>query len=130
MNSIQEYGEKKTLKVRDRLFLGFGMILLTLAVAIGIAIYKITIAENSANEVIETELPTFNAYLNLNGQLYQSKAALESWLLTRDPQDKEDFMKALGNINREQSILDEDSKSWSSDYRAKWGTTVSLLDQM
>ncbi|TAK72831.1 MAG: methyl-accepting chemotaxis protein [Gammaproteobacteria bacterium] len=118
------------LRVRGRLFAGFFAIILLLLIAIIIVLCKIVFAETLAERVIQTELPAYNAFLDLNGQIYQSQASLNNYLLAHDEKYKDDFSRAWQNINRVQLALDVFSPAWTSDSQAKWIEAKSLLGQL
>ncbi len=119
-----------SLGIRGRLLLGFGAILFILVLAIGAVLTKITSAKHSAEEVTHNYLPTYAAYLDLNGQLYQSKSTLNSWLLTGDPALKRDFAFAWSNIDRAMGILNHYSSTWDPAYQQKWQEIVPLIEQL
>src|SRR5437762_11052468 len=83
--SPQSNESSNSLGIRGRMFVGFGAIVLTLLIAMIIILMKITSVERVSEVVYQSSLPTYEAYLTVNGKLYDSQAALEGFLLTHDP---------------------------------------------
>jgi len=122
---------KNSLGIRARLFIGFAAILAVLLISGATVIIKITVAENAAAEVIETNLPIHNATLDLMGQAYASQAATSSWLVTADPIFKTRMAHAWSNIDRLQSTLNSLlTKGASSDDINKWQEVSLLLAEL
>jgi len=130
MKTDFEQKSNRTLGIRGRLIFGFSAILLTLVIAILIALVRINNISSIANNVINTHLPTYDAFLDLNGQIYSAQASLEGFLITHDPTFKNDYSFAWTNIQRVETMLDDFSKTWSGDTLIKWETVKPLISQL
>lgn len=118
----------KMISVRKRLFIGFTIIAAIMLFAIIVMLIRVSIAKNFAEDVVNMELPAFDAYLDLNGQIYQSQAALNAWLLTRSPNFKNDYNVAIANIHRAEAIINDLSKNWQNKENiVQWQKLKSLL---
>ena len=71
-----------SLKIRDRLILGFAAICLVLAVAVGTTIWKVHGNDVLTQLMVQTRVPTAMAGGDLVAKLYGSLAALRGWMLT------------------------------------------------
>lgn len=120
----------KSLGIRGRLFIGFGAILFILIIAISFVLIKITVAENSAEKVINSDLPAYSTFLDLNGGIYESQAALSAFLLTHDPEFKTQFTRAINTIKRSVTDLDALSRGWETSYKSNWDASKSMINQM
>jgi methyl-accepting chemotaxis protein len=119
-----------TLGIRGRLFAGFGAIVITLVIAMVIILIKITTIEKISNEVYQFYLPSYDAYIDLNGQLYASQSWLQGYLLTHDPVFKQEFANSWNIIDGSQTSLDKFSKSWKSDILNRWNLTKNSIIQL
>src|SRR5438132_1702701 len=84
INTSRSGESASTMGLRSRLFVGFGALLLIILVATSVILVKIHQAQQVADHVIEVELPSYDAYLELGSNIYQSQASLTAFLLTHD----------------------------------------------
>ncbi|MDX1900864.1 MAG: methyl-accepting chemotaxis protein [Gammaproteobacteria bacterium] len=116
--------------IRARLFIGFSIITLFLLSAIIIVLYKVSSAENSAKNVVNTDLPSFEKAYDLQSQLYLSQSSLNAWLLTKDAHYKNELKRASNNIAQLIQEIDTHAKEWKSDQQlTTWKGTKDLIDQ-
>ncbi len=117
--------------IRGRLFIGFGTIILILALAIILILYKVTTAENLSKQVLEVDLPTHDAFYDLTLQVYQSQLFLSNWIVTRDKSGQDDIIKSWKITNQKIDTINSYSKIWvDSNYSDKWNQIKQLLDQL
>jgi methyl-accepting chemotaxis protein len=126
INSIQH--ARHTFGIRGRIFLGFisiAVILISTTVFIN---SKIRTSANFAHEIVANEFPTINAYLDLNGYVYGTYAALSNYIVTRDDKFKKTFLAEWQEINDTIILIDNHSKSWeNSDLSNSWQSAKSLI---
>lgn len=117
--------------IRGRLFSGFALLAVILMIAVIFILIKITMAENIANQVLENNLPTYEASLDLQGQIYQSQSALRGWILTHDEKFKTEFDLAWSNadrlINKITALI---SNSKDNELSNHWEESKSLFSQL
>lgn len=117
-----------SLGIRGRLLIGFGIITLIFLVAMSITLVIITSTKNFTGRVIENELPTHDAFLNLGLQIYQSQASLFGMAISNDARFKNELTQSWTNIDQLSASLDEYAKSWRDETINKnWLEIKSLL---
>jgi hypothetical protein len=92
--------------IRGRLFIGFGLITIILALAIVLIIYKVTMTENFSKQVIEVELPTHNAFYDLTLQVYESQRAVANWIITKNSNVQERFTVSWNVVDKKIDAID------------------------
>lgn len=131
MNSIPKSNPAtNSLGIRGRLYVGFGLILLTILTAMTIILIKVTSVEVILDKVNNYSLPAYDAYLNLNGRIYESQSSLHGYLITHDSTYQKEFSSAWKSIDNSQVKLDNLSMKWDQDALKKWNDTKSSLDKL
>lgn len=117
------------LGIRGRLLLGFALLTLILAIVIGFISVKIDSSEGAATRVIQTELPMYEAALNLNLYLYQAQASLRGFILSKNPKYKTEVNRAWENIDQifQNKVLAE---IISKETEQQWITIKLLSNQL
>jgi methyl-accepting chemotaxis protein len=117
--------------IRSRIFLGFISIAVILIVATFFVIHKINAATIFAGDIATTDIPTMDAYIELNGELHEAQAALSNYIITQDPQFKSEYLENWDNIKQTTEKLDVFSKTWdNADLINSWQTAKSLLQEI
>lgn len=88
-----------TLSIRKRIFLGFTAIAFILIVAIAIILAKVISVKNFATQIASQDLPSFDSYIDLNGNIYKTQAILYRWITTHNATDKMELENTWQNIN-------------------------------
>jgi methyl-accepting chemotaxis protein len=83
-----------------------------------------------ADEVIHTELPIYNLYLDMNGELIKSEAAMYKWILSNNETYKKDFERAWTNITRTLANIDQLNRHWTPETVKQWNTVKVLLQDL
>lgn len=116
--------------LRAKLLIGFGIILSILLIAISISLIKTTYTEELASQTLNFDLPTYDAQLDLYGQLNKSLAMLNGWLVTQDPKFKELYATSWVAINNSQNKLDKLADSTTFAAKNDWQLIKPLLFQL
>lgn len=117
--------------IRSRIFLGFISIAVILIVATFFVIHKINAATIFAGDIATTDIPTMDAYIELNGELHEAQAALSTYIITQNPQFKSEYLENWDNIKQTTEKLDAFSKTWdNTDLINSWQTANSLLQEI
>lgn len=123
--------KNSSLGIRAQLIVGFALAIVVLMIAIIVTLFIVNSSKNAAKQVIETDLPTHESSLDLQGQIYVTQTALQGWLLTRDLKYKTEFERAWNNTNRLIVKMDGLSKEWgNSDNNRKWDEAKLLITQL
>lgn len=122
---------KYSIGIRGRIFLGFTTIAIILMITTFFITKKIDTAANFANTVVTSSLPSVDTYTDINGQVYESKAALYSYLVTRNPKFMEDYKDSWIIISDSISKLDPLAKNWNNkDLLNDWNEIKILLNDL
>lgn len=123
--------QSTTLGIRGRLLVGFGVITLIFLIAISITLSITTTTKNFASSVLETDLPTYNAFLDLGAQIYETQSAINGFILTNDNKFKADLNQSWSRINQLTLSLDALSKNWmNAEINKKWELAKSSLERL
>ncbi len=89
--------EKHTMHIgiRGRLIIGFAAITVFFLVTIGITSYAITAAKKYSNQVVDVDIPTHDALLDLNTEIYISQLITQKLIFTNDMKYKSELNNAL-----------------------------------
>src|SRR5437660_1031210 len=94
------------LGIRGKLMLGFLTIILFLIIAVGTILFITINSEKNANKVNDYELPTEDALIDLNTEIYDAQNAIQKILITHNLEFKTELDSALDNITQLQLKLD------------------------
>jgi methyl-accepting chemotaxis protein len=112
----------KTMSIQKQIYLGFSVIAVIIIVAIAIILLKVITVKDFADTVASQDIPAFDAYIDLNGAIYKSEAALYRWLLTHDIKYKNERQDAWKIINDRINNLNP-----YQNHAQKWEQTTALL---
>lgn len=126
--SYADHSPVKMLSIRKRIFMGFSAIAIILIIAISIILIKVSYVKEFAQEITVNDLPSFDAYIDLNGSIYKTQLALYGWLLTHDEKYKKFRQEAWDTINeRSSSITKYSNNSKDDHYTEYWNQASPLL---
>lgn len=105
----------KSLSIRGRLFLGFGLLMVPLIVIMVITLFKVNASENSADRLINIGIPSVAALANVDIQIQNAgETALDMTITDNNallaPRYKQNWM----DINENTKVLDELSPKWKN----------------
>jgi len=104
----RNYSLFQGLRLSMKLGTGFGVMVLLLVVALGIAVYEVTIINTTSERVVNTRVPTALVSIDMLNGINQSLAGLRGWMLLGKEQFKKDraetwseyLDKPLGEMKR------------------------------
>lgn len=130
--SINNSFTKSSLGIRGRLIIGFSIIIIIFLAASVITLFSVNYANNSTNHVIHSELPTYDAVLDLNIATFDSQIIIQDMMNLSDLKNKQQsFEEVWGNINRIESNIDDLEKSWkNNEYHKTWQLIKVHLQQL
>ncbi len=88
------------ISIRNKIWAGFGIILLILAVVAMTAGISLTKTESSVDNVVNTVQPMVLASNELTSTLNETSGALGYYLLSQDKSFKRDYINGFANINK------------------------------
>ena len=122
----------KTLQfsIKQRLYGGFGILFLTLFVAVGLTIIKVGDASDGVVRLSSLRVPTANASAQMVNDINASLASLRGWMLTGNETFKVERTAVWDNIDNNKAIMDELSKTWTNPKNVSdWAEFKAILDE-
>ncbi|MEN8169102.1 MAG: methyl-accepting chemotaxis protein [Pseudomonadota bacterium] len=108
------------MRLRAKVGLSFGLMLLVLLSAVAITIYEVDDVQFLSNRVAELRTPTAEASLSMINGVNMSLAGLRGWMLLGNPQFKDVRADAWNTwIDKPVADMDELSKSWTNPENVK-----------
>ena len=97
--------------IKQRLYGGFGVLFLTLLVAVGLTIVKVGDASDGVVRLSSLRVPTANASAQMVSDINASLASLRGWMLTGNDTFKVERSAVWTSIDRTKASMDELSKT-------------------
>lgn len=120
-----------SLSIRGRLILGFSAIILVLLLATGITIGRVNNVKISATELVNTDIPLYDATTDLYIHIYQLQTALNNLILTHDQKYEIEIEQIQGDISQFQTTIDSHIAKVNNDRLIKnWQATKPLLEEL
>jgi len=120
----------KSFGIRGRLLFGFSAIAFMLVIAICTALIILISTEKFAEQVINVDLPTYDALLDLNTETYHAENLLQQIVMRNDQGVKDQLAKSLETMDQIQLTIEDYAKNWTNpDYIKKWQQIKAFLDQ-
>lgn len=98
--------KRQSFNIRTKLFIGFAAINSIILISVMVTIFILYNTALNANQVIENELPIYNAITDLNTEIGDSVASIQSWALTNEETYRSDTLKLLEAIDQSIVLLD------------------------
>ncbi len=128
MTTINENANiKSSFGIRGRLLLGFFAIAAILMCAVGATLMVITSSENTETDVVNIDLPTYDKFLDLGGQIYSSQSELRGYFITRDEKFKTTANQALNNIDKLVSDINLLVTKWTNQANIQSWNEIKVL---
>jgi len=120
-----------SLGIRARIFLGFLVIAIILIITTIFVDTKIREATTFSRQISIINFPTLDNFLDLNGQIYKTQAALANYIITHNPTFKVDFQRTWALQKKTSSDIDIFSKSWeNSQLINHWNKAKSTINEV
>ncbi|MBT5074854.1 MAG: hypothetical protein HOM63_14135 [Kordiimonadaceae bacterium] len=100
--------------IKQRLFGGFGILFLTLLIAVGITIVKVGDASDGVVRLSSLRVPTANASAQMVNDINSSLASLRGWMLTGNDIFKVERVAVWESIANGKSEMDQLSQTWTN----------------
>ena len=118
------------LKIRARLILGFAAITITLAVAVGITVWKVNSIGSQTTRIVDLRVPTAFASSAMVNDINASLADLRGWMLTGNAKFKAQRAEVWEDISSVRAAMDTLSESWTNSANVeKWTEFKAVLDE-
>ncbi len=123
-------GRVFNLRIRGRLAVGFAVVCLTLAGAIGTTLLEVSDMRRSTDRIVSLRVPTAATSARLINDVNASLAALRGWMLTGNPAFKTERAAVWAEIDEVRALLDDYSANWTNpDNVQKWTAFKKILDE-
>ncbi len=86
---------KKGIGIRNRILIGFLLMAIITIVSVTLTLVITTNAENFSKRIVENDFPLYDALIDFNTELYKSKVAIQSLIMTRDEAYKKELNNSL-----------------------------------
>tara|TARA_R110002096_G_scaffold416576_3_gene619687 strand:- start:125330 stop:127528 length:2199 start_codon:yes stop_codon:yes gene_type:complete len=116
--------------IKQRLYGGFGVLFLTLLVAVGLTIVKVGDASDGVVRLSSLRVPTANASAQMVSDINASLASLRGWMLTGNDTFKVERSAVWTSIDRTKASMDELSKTWTNPKNVSdWAVFKGTLEE-
>ncbi len=118
------------LNIRNRLIVGFAALLLVLATAVGITLWKVRSVDREIGRIIDLRVPTAFSSAALINDINASLAHLRGWMLTGKTGFKAERAAVWNNIGRLRDDMDRLSANWTNPANvAAWADFKVVLNE-
>ena len=104
----------ENLNIKQRLYAGFGILFVTLMVAVGLTIMYVGEASQGISRLANLRVPTANASAQMVNDINASLASLRGWMLTGNDTFKIERSAVWQSIENGRSEMDNLSKTWTN----------------
>ena len=120
-----------SLRIRGRLLSGFAAICVLLAATVGYTAYAISDISGRFKRVVDVRAPVAIASTQLVGNLYSTLSTLRGYLLTGDPQGKQDRAATWAELDRTSAEFDRLAAGFTN-YENKqiWAEAKTLIGEL
>jgi len=119
------------LNIRGRLILGFSVLCVLLAVAVGTTIVKVHSVSHTMDRTVNLRVPTAMTANDVVSDVYASLASLRGWLLTGNQIFKAERAAIWKEIEARGSEMDRLSARWSAEEdKREWNQAKPVLDEL
>jgi len=118
------------LKISHKLFAGFSVILVLMAVAIGTSIWGITGLQSNTDRIVNLRMPTAQASQQMMNNINASLAALRGWMLIDNPAFKTQRAAVWADIDKTSENMDALSAHWTNPANVEaWAEFKAILGE-
>ena len=118
------------LNIKGKLILGFAVVVLVLATAVGSTIWKVTEVAGISDRIVDLRTPTSAASQRMLNDINASLAALRGYMLTGNPAFKKGRAGVWADIDTAAADMDKLSQSWTNPKNAeKWNGFKAILGE-
>ncbi len=129
--SLSPQKRRSVLGLRGYLLLGFSTIVLIFLVAIAITFSRIAIVKQYTNQVIQVDLPTYDALLELSTYVYNVQHILTNGLLMNDSSHKDQLDHIWQGIMADVNTIDGLAPMWSDQaHLQEWQGLKAQIQQL
>ncbi len=116
------------LNIRQRLIMGFAVLVLLLSCAVGITIWEVSGIKSGTDKIVTLRIPTSQASSNMLTQIQASLANLRGWMLTGNDNFKTGRAEVWAGIDEISGDMDALSATWTVPANVeKWNEFKSIL---
>ena len=120
-----------SLRIRGRLLSGFAAICVLLAATVGYTAYAISDISGRFKRVVDVRAPVVIASTQLVGNLYSTLSTLRGYLLTGDPQGKQDRAATWAELDRTSAEFDRPAADFTNyENKQMWAEAKTLIGEL
>ncbi len=119
--------KKLSLNIQQKLYAGFGILLLTLVVAVGITISYISDVSTGIGRVANLRVPTSASSSLMVSDINASLASLRGWMLTGNEAFKKERAAVWNSIEQNSAQMDRLSQNWTNPANVKTWTEFKAI---
>ena len=120
-----------SLRIRGRLLAGFAAICVLLAATVAYTAYAISDISSRSNRIVNLRAPVAIASTQLVGNLYSTLSTLRAYLLTGDPQGKQDRAATWAELDRTIGEVDRLVASFTNaQNKTIWNEAKTLIGEL
>lgn len=118
------------LKIANKLYAGFGVVLLLLAIVVGATLWQVTAIKEGIDRIVNLRVPTSQSSQRMMNNINASLAALRGWMLVDNTAFKTQRASIWKDIDATRADMDKLSKSWTNSKNVEnWRVFKGVLDE-
>lgn len=102
------------MNIRNRLFMGFGVLCAILSIVIGVTIYQLKNIDDQISRIDSLRVPTSSASASLVKDIYASLASLRGYMLTGKDNFKKQRADVWADVDQSKVNMDKLSRNWTN----------------
>ena len=121
----------RSMKIKNRLLIGFGAVGLILVFIVGLSIYQLKYINQQTTRIDQLRVPTSTASSALVKDIYASLAELRGYMLTGNDAFKKQRANAWADIDQRQARMDDLTSNWTNPENIKqWNGFKVVLEEL
>ncbi len=120
----------KAMKIRGRLFGGFGAVCAVIAGLVGFTLWEVAGVSETNTRIVELRVPTSAASLGMVNGINATLAGLRGWMITGNPAFKKGRAASWAEIDKIRADMDKLSQTWTNAKNVEvWQGYKAILDE-
>ncbi len=122
---------QKGLSIRGKMLIGFAAIVILSVISICFTWVITSRTENFSKNVISSDIPVYNALIDLNTELYETTISIQSYLITSDIAKKNDVNQLWQLLDHESIHIDDLMKNVNNnEIISQWNETKTSITDL
>ena len=116
------------MKIRQRLILGFGVLVLLLAVSVGVTLYSTKSIKQTTDRIVDLRIPTAETCNHIVASIQESIASLRGYMLTGNEGFKNQRHQVWKDLHKHREHMNSLSQNWTNPDNVKKWAELTILD--